>query len=104
MADSQLAVEHIIKLFEEKDVDRDLTPKQRAESRALRALIEDKFYWGLAMDRWVFNKAEYVMDYFPPIPGMARWMQKRLYKRFIPMVNDSSSNSCYMNHDLYFLD
>ena len=36
-----------------KDMDKDLDPRQKATSEALRIMIEESLYWALVLDRYV---------------------------------------------------
>ena len=67
VSDSQLAMEYLSKKLD-IDLDKNLTKEQRAQSRAIRALLEDKFYFALVMDRWGFNEGKIVYTHFGKPP------------------------------------
>ena len=48
--DSQLVIERLAKVMD-KDLEKDLDPKQKAVAHGLRIMLEDNLYWVLIMDR-----------------------------------------------------
>lgn len=66
VADSQLAVEYLADTLG-KDVDSHLSQEDRVVSRALRIMIEEHFYWCLAMERWVYCEGRDAAQIFPPL-------------------------------------
>lgn len=70
VADSQLAIEHLQRHFGEKaELSRHLSAKEKAEARAMRAVLEDHFYFCAVMDKWVFGKRSDILNNMAPLPG-----------------------------------
>ena len=70
VADSQLCIEHLQKHFGEKaDLSRHLSAKERAEARAMRAVLEDHLYFCFVMEKWIFGKRSDILKNMAPLPG-----------------------------------
>ena len=65
VADSQLVIERLAKIME-KDLEKDLDPKQKGIELATRIMLEDHLYWVLIMDRyfWVFERMTELSKYY----------------------------------------
>ncbi len=86
IADSQLAMEYLSKKFN-MDTNKGLSSKDHAVSRAMRFLMEQDLYWCLVMDRWVFNWAKHVPDFFAPVfSPLPTWLERKALHYFSKMV------------------
>jgi len=55
IGDSQLVVEYLMKKFEKK-LHSSYTEEQLAVSTAIRVMLEERSFWGIAMDRFLHSK------------------------------------------------
>eukprot|EP00095_Tigriopus_kingsejongensis_P003458 snap_masked-scaffold13_size735724-processed-gene-2.14 protein:Tk03458 transcript:snap_masked-scaffold13_size735724-processed-gene-2.14-mRNA-1 annotation:"gst-n-metaxin-like protein" len=67
VADSQLAIDYLNHHFDcspskvYKDCDRAL-------GQAFRIMLEEHFYWGFVLDRWIYEKGHHAVSKFEPLP------------------------------------
>ena len=54
VADSQLAIEYLMKALD-KNINSHLSPEEAAVERVFQVTIDDRFYWCGAIDRFIFN-------------------------------------------------
>lgn len=80
MADSQLCIEHLSKELG-IDIDGHLTTEERAQARAVRAVLEDHFYFLHAMDRWVHDEGRVGLTHFGKVPSVPAWVVRYQLKR-----------------------
>lgn len=52
VADSQLCIEHLLKLFPDKDLNAHLSDREKAVAKGMRSILEDNFYFVGVMRRW----------------------------------------------------
>jgi len=79
ISDSQLIIEALSKKFN-KDFSSHLTAQERAVARALQIMMEEHFYWGLVLSRWVYNKGKSIPDIME-FPLILRLMIPRICKK-----------------------
>jgi glutathione S-transferase len=71
LSDSRLIIDHL-KEHHRADLDAELSPSQRAESRAFQRMIEEHLHWVMMWSRWIqphnwaANKAA-IFGRFPPV-------------------------------------
>lgn len=97
VADSQLAIEFLAKTLE-KDIDSHLTLEEAASARAIRIMIEDHFYWGVAVYRWVHDNGKYLANFksiFGPLPG---FLLKRIRKKVGQLVGTQANSAGLGRH------
>ena len=69
LSDSQLALEYLAKKFE-KDFSIHLLEEEKAIARAFRVMLEERVYWGMALDRWVYQEGKHLanLPFFESLP------------------------------------
>ena len=78
VSDSQLAIDHLVETLEDCEPD-DLSPADRGLATAVRVTLEEHFYWGLVLDRWIYNEGRGAVEHFEPIP-LPKFLTKLLFK------------------------
>jgi len=78
--DSQLSIELLTKKLG-KDLNSHLGPKEKAISKAFRALIEDHLYWIIVYDRYVENQGKHLKTFMPAINEYYRTLAVRMMTR-----------------------
>ena len=84
LSDSQLALEYLAKKFE-KDFSIHLSEEEKAIARAFRVMLEERVYWGIALDRWVYQEGKYLTNLAPfgSFPGpLVNFIIKSVGKNF----------------------
>ncbi len=76
IADSQLSMEFVRKNMD-KDINSHLTPEEAAIARGFQVTLDERFYWCMALDRFVFNQGKN----FPDLVDFG--MPMFLFKAFI---------------------
>eukprot|EP00092_Neocalanus_flemingeri_P041832 GFUD01045563.1.p1 GENE.GFUD01045563.1~~GFUD01045563.1.p1 ORF type:complete len:289 (+),score=100.67 GFUD01045563.1:119-985(+) len=97
VADSQLVVEFLTDKLG-KDMDSHLTEEEEASARAMRIMIEEHLYWGVAVHRWVHDGGEFLENFnsiFGPVPA---FIQKRILKQVGQMVNGQARSAGLGRH------
>ena len=64
ICDSESCIQHIATALD-KDLDSHLSESEKSVSRAMSAMINEKFYWMIVMERMVFGRARHapkIMD------------------------------------------
>ncbi len=82
VADSQLIIEYLKKNLK-KDINSHLSVEDAALSRAFQVTVDERFYWCVAIDRYVFDKGAHFHNvvYF----GIPKFLFKALMKfEFVP--------------------
>lgn len=85
VADSQLAVEFLMDKLG-KDMDSHLNEEEAANARAIRVMIEEHLYWGVAVYRWVHDEGKFLENFnsiFGPIPA---FLVRRIRKSVGPKI------------------
>lgn len=67
VADSQLAILHLNDIFD-KSPSKDLSASEQGVGNAFRIMLEEHFYWGFVLDRWIYEKGRHAVDNFEPLP------------------------------------
>ncbi len=62
IADSQMCMNHILKVMPEKDLDSHLSEVDKAVAMGFRSLLEDNLYFVLLMKRYAFDKAKFLLE------------------------------------------
>jgi len=78
LGDSVLILEHL-KKTRGVDLDRHLSPLQKAQSHALQRMLEERLYWACVYSRWMepANAPAFLATLFGPVP----WPIRRLIIR-----------------------
>ena len=86
MTDSQMCIDHIIKVMPDKDLDAHLNDSEKAVARGFRALLEDNLYFVVVMKRWSYDESGYMLKVLAPPPG-----PKFLFSLVLPMAKKKIS-------------
>ena len=74
--DSQLSIEFLMKKCDFKELNN-LGPKEKAISKAFRALMEDHLYWIIVYDRYVEHQGKHLKTFMPSINEYYRTLAVR---------------------------
>ena len=78
--DSQLSIEFLMKKCDCKELNN-LGPKEKAISKAFRALMEDHLYWIIVYDRYVEHQGKHLKTFMPSINEYYRTLAVRKMTR-----------------------
>jgi len=86
VSDSQLCVEFLMDKLG-KDMDSHLTDEETATARAIRIMVEEHLYWGLAVYRWVHDGGRYLENFKSLLgPGVPAWVVRKVRAQVGKMV------------------
>lgn len=83
VADSQFCIDLLRRKFE-KDMSSHLSPEERATAQAYRLMMEEHFYWPIALQRWVYRKGQDL----PEITSSLPWFMPLI----MPMITRNIRN------------
>ena len=80
-ADSQLILEYLSDRFD-NDINAHLSTEDKALCRVFRVMMEERYYWCGALDRYQHNAGKHNEHFFPPVkPGIPGFIDKLIKKR-----------------------
>lgn len=80
VSDSQLVVEFLTNKLG-KDMDSHLTKEEAARGRAIRIMIEEHFYWGVAVHRWAHDGGQYLENFKSIFGSIPAFIEKKIKKQ-----------------------
>jgi len=97
VSDSQLSVEFLTDKLE-KNMDSHLTEEEAATARAVRIMIEEHFYWGVAVHRWAHDEGEYLSNFKSLMGPVPAFIEKRIKKQVGHMIEEQARSAGLGRH------
>ena len=66
ISDSQMCIDHVIKVMPDKDLDFHLSAAEKAVALSFRSLLEDNLYFVFLMKRYSFDQSNYLLEQVVP--------------------------------------